>query len=56
MKIIGLFIILIGLYAIIFMRFSNPQMTETQLFISQWFNYLVACGLVFYGVSLVTKK
>ena len=49
---IGLPIAIIGAGAIIYLRFSNPEMTETQLFINHWFDFIVATACLAYGVSL----
>jgi len=48
-KALSLGVILIGLAAIIYIRFSNPDMTETQLLIKYWFEFLVAVVLVIFG-------
>lgn len=46
---LGLLILGVGLFAIIYLRFSNPHMTETELFMAHWFDFLVACALLVYG-------
>ena len=55
-KFIGLSILGIGCFAVLYLRFSNPEMTETQLFINHWFDFLVSVICVFYGTSLLSEK
>lgn len=53
---IGLSISAIGAIAILYLRFSNPEMTETQLFINYWFDFLVAAVCLVYGIGLLSDK
>jgi hypothetical protein len=53
---LGISISVIGAVAILYLRFSNPEMTETQLFINHWFDFLVAAVCLVYGVSLLSDK
>lgn len=53
-RLIGVLILVVGAAAILYLRFSNPEMTETQLFVNHWFNFLVAAVCVVYGLSLLS--
>ncbi len=55
-RILGLSISAIGAFAILYLRFSNSAMTETQLIMNYWFEFLVAAILLVLGPSMLSGK
>ena len=55
-KFLGLSIAVFGAGAIVYLRLTNPEMTETQLFINHWFDFMVVTACLVYGARLFSAN
>lgn len=52
---LGLALILIGFVALLMIRFTNPDMTETRLFMEYWYAWITIIAVMFGGASLTNR-
>lgn len=52
---VGLVLILVGFVALLMIRFTNPDMTETRLFIEYWYDWIAIIAVMLGGASLTNR-
>jgi hypothetical protein len=55
-KILGYCLIGVGAVVTIYIRLSHMDMTETRLFVTYWWVWIVLAAIILYGAILTTRS